>query len=277
MTPAEPSQTRAAVVPGLPAKRAVRELLAICAEDFERHRARLMHSDAPEGPHGARVALRRLRTALHACRPLLRRARRRAMAQEARRLFRLLGELRDADVLAEAAAEGAEAEELTEAAAAMRARVRAALRVVGADGFSARVTALTEGGRWWRRSARRRVARPVEAPAASALQEAWQAARAHGKRVAQMDTDSRHGFRKDLKTLRYMTDFFAPLWPGRRQRRFLDRLKRLQDALGTLNDIAVTEARLGATGQDARAEQAAAALAAAEREWRRLRRMRPWW
>ncbi len=273
----EPRQNSAALAPGVPMGAAVREILTVCAEDFERHRARLMRSDDPEGPHGARVALRRLRTALDAFRPILRRRHRRAVAQEARALFRRLGELRDADVLCDTAANDVTRTVLAQEATQQRARVRAELTAAGAEGFAERVDALTKGARWSRRRTRRRVARPVERSAAEALQNAWGAARAHGKSVAAMDTEARHGFRKDLKALRYLTDFFAPLWPGRRQRRFLARLKRLQEALGTLNDLAVAEARLGAEGSAARADEAAVAMAEAEREWRRLRRMRPWW
>ena len=277
MSAPEPRQSSAALFPGIPAGPAVREVLAVCAEDFDRHRNAVMASDDPGGPHGARVALRRLRTALLAFRPFLRRRARRAAAQEARTLFRLLGELRDADVLAETGADGPSAEVLAEEAALARARVRTALEEMGAAEFAGRVDGLTAGGDWCRRSARPRAGLPVAAPAAAALQEAWEAARGHGKRVSRMDTEQRHGFRKDLKALRYLTDFFGPLWPGRRQKRFLKRLKRLQDALGTLNDLAVAEDRLGCVGQAGRAVQADEAMAVAERDWKRLRRMRRWW
>ncbi len=273
----EPRQSRATLAPGLASHAAVRKVLDTCAEDFARHHVRVMRSDDPEGPHGARVALRRLRTALGAFRPFLRRRPRRAVAAEARALFRLLGEVRDADVLALTAADGETAEVLAQEAGKARAHVRAELVERSAKEFAGRVGELTEGKRWWRRSARRRAALPIEAPAADALDGAWDAARSYGTQVAHMDTESRHGFRKELKALRYLTDFFAPLWPGRRQRRFLKRLKRLQEALGTLNDLAVAEARLGEEGRAERARQAEQALAAAEQDWRRLRRMRRWW
>ncbi|MGY6411363.1 MAG: CHAD domain-containing protein [Alkalilacustris sp.] len=278
MTPAsEPSQTRVGLGPGDRADRAIRAVLLACAEDFERHRARVMRSADPEGPHGARVALRRLRTALGAFRGMLRRAPRRALAQEARALFRLLGELRDADVLAGQAMDGPRAAALAQEARRTRTCVRAALEARGADGFAARVARATEGGHWVRRSARRAARGPISGPAAGAMEVAWQGARAHGKRVARLDSEARHGLRKDLKALRYLSEFFAPLWPGRRQRRFLKRLKRLQEALGTLNDLSVAEARLGAEARDARAVQAQDAMVAADRDWRRLRRMRRWW
>ena len=43
--------------------------------------------------------------------------------------------------------------------------------------------------------------------------------------------------RKDLKSLRYATEFFLPLYPTRKARSFLQRLQRLQDVFGYLNDV----------------------------------------
>lgn len=271
----EPRQTTVALAPGLSVAAAIPRVLDTCAEDFERHRARLMVSDDPEGPHGARVALRRLRTALWAFGPLLRRRPVGAVAGEARRLFRLLGRLRDADVLAEAEAGGPAAAAMAARAAVLRAEVRAALADGGAEGFAARVAAVDTGRGWCRRGQRRVAAGPVETVAAGALDRAWAAVGGHGRRVAKMSVEHRHGFRKDLKSLRYLTDFFGPLWPRKRRERFLARLKRLQDALGRLNDLAIAEAQLGRS--PARDAIAAEAMAEAERDWRRLRRSKRWW
>ncbi len=277
MSAPEPSQTRAVVAPGQRADAAMREIFLTCATDFDRHLRLLMRSDDPEGPHGARVALRRLRTALRAFRPILRRKVARPLRQEARALFRALGPLRDADVLAGEIATGDGAEALAVRAARLRGEARAALEAAGADGFADRVAAQCAGKGWRRRGVRRLAAGPVEDLAAQALSDARARVGSHGKHVAKMTTEDRHGFRKDLKGLRYLTDFFAPLWPGKRQRRFLAGLKRLQDALGTLNDLAVAEAQLVESGADVRARLAEEALATADAEWTRLRKRRPWW
>jgi CHAD domain-containing protein len=62
-----------------------------------------------------------------------------------------------------------------------------------------------------------------------------------------------HKLRIDAKKLRYAADFFSTVFTGigatRRRGKFVDALKRLQDCLGDLNDIAVNEkfsARLAA-------------------------------
>jgi len=283
MSAPEPRQSRAPVAPGLTLAEAVPLVLLTCAEDFERHRARLMLSDDPEGPHGARVALRRFRTALEAFRPVLRRRRAAALLREARDTFRLLGALRDADVLAagetasdagSADGEGPRAAE----AAEVRAAVRAALAERGAEGFVVRVRQMQAGRGWCRRSKRRRAAGPLKAAAAQALDAAWADVCSHGRNLRRMSVEDRHGFRKDLKALRYLSDFFAPLWPGPRQARFLARLRTLQDALGTLNDLALAEMRLGPEGRSPAQRRAAeAAMAVASREWKLLRDTRRWW
>jgi CHAD domain-containing protein len=75
-----------------------------------------------------------------------------------------------------------------------------------------------------------------------------------------------HKLRVRAKKLRYACEFFAGAFPGkkrsRRRTRFAGKLKRLQGALGDLNDIVVHQEL---------AEQSATAPAAAARRYRRRR------
>ena len=48
-----------------------------------------------------------------------------------------------------------------------------------------------------------------------------------------------HALRLRAKQLRYAAEIFAPLYLGKATHRFIHRLSRLQDRLGTLNDAAV--------------------------------------
>ncbi len=48
-----------------------------------------------------------------------------------------------------------------------------------------------------------------------------------------------HNFRLQCKQLRYLAEFFAPFFASKAAKRFIRRLARLQDALGTLNDASV--------------------------------------
>ena len=72
--------------------------------------------------------------------------------------------------------------------------------------------------------------------------------RKQGKKLARLDARSRHKLRIQAKKVRYASEFFADLFPGkkasRRRAKFLSALERLQDCLGDLNDIAVHEDRL---------------------------------
>jgi CHAD domain-containing protein len=69
------------------------------------------------------------------------------------------------------------------------------------------------------------------------------------KRLADLDPRQRHKVRIAIKKLRYAGDFFESLFHRRkaakRLRRFERRLKKLQDRLGALNDIAVHQRLAG--------------------------------
>ena len=54
--------------------------------------------------------------------------------------------------------------------------------------------------------------------------------------TASLNTERRHALRVKLKTLRYGMEFFAPLYANHSVRRYQDALSALQDVLGALND-----------------------------------------
>ena len=55
---------------------------------------------------------------------------------------------------------------------------------------------------------------------------------------------SRHKLRVRAKRLRYASEFFAPLFKASGRKAFLASLKRMQDELGELNDVAMARERL---------------------------------
>lgn len=67
--------------------------------------------------------------------------------------------------------------------------------------------------------------------------------RKQGRCLAELDPRHRHKLRIRAKKLRYACEFFATAFTGkkrmRRRKKFIARLKRMQDALGDLNDILV--------------------------------------
>ena len=60
-----------------------------------------------------------------------------------------------------------------------------------------------------------------------------------GKRFDALDEEAQHRVRKQLKRLRYLAEFVAPLFARQAVERFLERLRPAQDALGLHNDTAV--------------------------------------
>ena len=100
--------------------------------------------------------------------------------------------------------------------------------------------------------------------------------------------DERHEARIAAKRLRYVAEFFAPLYPGKRTRAYLETLAAAQDVLGQFND-AVTAAALASElsgpADDAAAgavrgwvaAQASALEPRLAKAVRRFRAARPFW
>ena len=106
--------------------------------------------------------------------------------------------------------------------------------------------------------------------------------------IAHASNEERHAARIAAKRLRYVAEFFAPLFPVKRTRAYLEALANAQDTLGRLND-AVTAAslagELAGPGNDAAAgavrgwvaAQAAAVEPMLAKAWRRFDAARPFW
>jgi len=222
----------------------------------------------PEGVHQMRVALRRLRSALAAFRPLLGGDRVDWLAAETRWLAAALGPARDWDVflaelvapVAEALPDRTELAVLRRAAEAERARGYAQAREAIESGRA--TTLLLALGEWiegagWRDGGDTdALAHPATEVAGRLLDRRHRKAMKSGRGFARLGADQRHEVRIQLKKVRYLTEFFLSLYSGRRGRAYLNALTGLQKGLGRLNDVAVAE-RLLATVV---ADQAAAAI-----------------
>lgn len=71
-----------------------------------------------------------------------------------------------------------------------------------------------------------------------------------GNNLIDADDETRHEVRIAAKKLRYAAEFFEPLYKGRakRHRRFITAMSGLQDALGSLNDLATAPDMLWTLG-----------------------------
>jgi len=263
------------------ARQALRLIIVSTSADFDKYFNQLMTSDDPEGPHGARIALRRIRSALSGFSPLIDKEVLAAQKDEARRLFRLIGTLRDADVRAEslgsARAQGSPQDELGR----IRVALREAMITQRAATYAKRLCSLFATRHWQRKGRKAKNWRkaPVRKIAVRALNRTWSDCRAYGPSVKELSLPDRHSLRKDLKSLRYLAEYFDNLWRGRTKDRFFRRLKSLQEQLGILNDIAMIKET---TEPDRNAiksleEKTAKALAKSEKAWRLLRKRSLFW
>jgi len=247
----------------------------------------------PEYLHQLRVGVRRLRSAVRAFRPLLKRRRARAVEQPFRQMMRTLGAARDWDVFGQALAEAQAPASLVTVARARRAAARRAAReVVSSARFQlAQLGAL----RWlhgdpWRSDAAR--AEPLPRFARRSLERLHARLLQRARKIDWRDVPRRHAVRIAVKRLRYACDFFAPCFPHQAVAPMVRALAALQDTLGELNDIAVARGLLAelaaphaAPELRAAASQVRAGLAAREREliaslaqeWTALERRRPYW
>jgi CHAD domain-containing protein len=206
-----------------------------------------LHRRSPEALHQARVALRRWRTALTVFAALLTDQGRRLRA-DLDWLARELNEARDLDVFAPALeARGRSPEADREALAQLTEALE-----------QARTRAYERAERALRSERARRVmwegARPTaaaghtlagQAPAARTVVARALARRRRqllkaGPHFAGLEASERHKLRIRAKKARYAAELFGELFSHRRrQRRFTQAMRDLQDTLGELNDVHV--------------------------------------
>ncbi len=209
--------------------------------------------EAPEFVHQTRVATRRLRSALKVFSLLLPADKEELWREELRWLCNSLDGARNWDVFvartlpAVCAALPQEpalewlSMQAAEERGIQRERARAALE-------SSRYQALLlELGAWlavprWQAPAGSGLDKdmPVVAFGARVLSKGHRKLKKSARELLAMDTNERHQVRISAKKLRYAAEFFAPCFPGRRTRRYMDALENLQDVLGDLNDEATT-------------------------------------
>lgn len=230
-----------ALTADMTAAEAFGQIVASCLRQFRLNEDLLLATRAAEPLHQARIALRRLRSALTIFRPMLG-DHGAALRDELRWLAGELGEARDLDVLLPRAPEGPLRDRLRKAREAAHDRVADALSSGRARGLMLDLTEWTSAGDWLSDPAAVDArAMPARDFAAAALSRFRRKVRRGGRGLALLDDESRHDLRKDAKKLRYAADFFDPLFRDRHRkarRRFAAALADFQDRMGELNDLA---------------------------------------
>ena len=259
---------------------AVGEAMALvfrdCLAHFSANAPAVLEGDDPEAVHQMRVGLRRFRSALAIFKPVLAAAEVRALQGALGRILDLLAPVRDrdvflADILGAVAGEaGHERERRALAAVIARQRARAMRKARAAIAGRPYADALAQVGAWsgehdpaagldmltalWHR-------RRIDEFAPRALDRRHRRLLKAGRGFATLSVPQRHEVRIAVKKMRYLTEFFADLFPHPRRRCFLKALRCLQEDLGHLNDIALAEPLVAAAIAEAGRQREAVARA----------------
>ena len=223
-----------------------------CLRQFRLNEA-LLDGGGEEAVHQARVALRRLRSALSVFKAMLEDDAFERLKEELKWLAGVLGTVRDIDVLMRECQDETLRATLKDARDAAFASATAALDSPRARTLMLDFSDWLANGAWQDLSHARDIReKPVGDFAAGALDRLRRKVKKGGRDLVDLDDEARHAVRKDAKKLRYASEFFAALFDRKRQkrrhRRFLGALEVLQDQLGALNDVAARDevlARLG--------------------------------
>ncbi len=237
---AAPVETHA----GMTVIAAFRSIALACLDHLQSNEQGLQESDHPEFVHQARVAIRRLRSAIRVWKARLPPEFVARFDPVWQALARHLGETRNWDVfvaetlpaIAAAFSEGVEIACLADYAHRRGASHRqAARRALNSDAYSRMLLEFTAAVRVLPDSA----ARPLDVFAPRCLDKRARQVSELAAQAVGSDAAARHRLRVSYKRLRYALEFFAPLFPSERLRHYHLAASRLQEMLGQLNDLAV--------------------------------------
>lgn len=220
---------------------AFKQIALTCLEHFQRNEEGLRSSKDPEYVHQARVALRRLRSAIKLFTPVLPGDFVLAYGETWKTLAGALGDARNWDVFLDetlpqirsAFPKERDISHLNQEGIRNARRARKAITNVMALSeypklmieFTAAVFSLHEADD-----------RPLSEFATEQLARHASKARKHANRYKELHADERHKMRIYFKKLRYTLEFFSPLVQNKHLRPYLATLNRLQDELGMIND-----------------------------------------
>ncbi len=280
-----------ALTPAIPIGQAFQRIVGECLAQLQGNVTKLGLN--PEYMHQARIAVRRLRSALSLFGVVLPESLLGVMT-ELRWLMGYLGPARDWDVfvtqtlpqIAEQLADNRALVRLQADAAGLRdAHRQAALEAVLSQRYTRLV--LTLGLQLVRQA--NSSGKPVALCelATQTLNRQHKHVRRKGRRHAELNMAEHHALRIAAKKLRYAAEFFAGIYPHKRARLYLAALATLQDVLGALNDAVVTQrllAELSAPrgqstgiviGWTARSSQVS--LQQVHQAWRNFTRQKVFW
>ena len=288
--------------PAMAVEAALQEIGRACLAHLLRNEAAALAMQ-PEGVHQMRVAERRIRSAIAAFKKLLPAAECRWVSDELTSLLDILGSARNLDVFATELLQRARADLAHEAgladltAALEGARREAYARVEHAILSERHAAGMLRLSHWFEARAWRdaqgepspKLASPIGELAARLLDRRWREVRKRSKRFGRQTTRQRHKLRIAAKKLRYTIELLEGLFDPDDVKRFVRRLKRLQDDLGYANDVRVARDLLPELAKEAvswragvrvlewHEKQLAKGARKFRKQLRRLSRAAPFW
>jgi triphosphatase len=290
------------------ADQATYDIFHECLEQIAANMTVAQNLANPEGAHQLRVGLRRLRSAFAALSAVLKSPEMSRLGQEARWLGHEVGRVRDLDVLGnEIVPREAEADPkqhgFPELADSLRREVTKRrndlsrfLTEARAQDFLGDLMRFVETHGWNGAeglNCTKQLTIHVRKLARKALSKSWKKVRKRGRRIKSPNAEQRHELRKALKKFRYTVEFFSSLYPAKDLKRFSTRLKKLQKLCGDVNDAVMVKAMLSGKGALSNANQksqramgwviGASQVRAefgwdgAKVQWRKLRKLQPFW
>jgi triphosphatase len=216
----------------------------------------VMLAGEPEGIHQMRVAVRRLRSGLSALKPMLPLEERCWALEELKWISHTLGPARNWDVFAtsllgpvrDALSASGQLEYLVEAVEGRRNAVsddakQAILSKRYAES-TLRFFRWFEARRWREPPISEQATlllAPIANIAPELIERCYRRARKRGKRFAEQTPTERHRLRIAVKKLRYIIEILESLFDEVQVRKFVNRLKSLQDFLGHANDVRIAD------------------------------------
>ena len=220
-----------------------------CLEHFQRNEQGLLTSKDPEFVHQARVALRRLRSAIKLFAPVLPPEFVATYGQTWQTLGSALGEARNWDVFLEetlpplmcAFPDDKDGKRLRKAAQRKAHSTRKSITGLLATREYPRLLLEFTAAVY---TVGQTLPIPLEDFARQQISRHARKARKLATRHAELTPAERHRMRIAFKKLRYTLEFFAPLLPPKRLKAYLGAVAQLQEQLGLINDQVCAESLL---------------------------------
>ncbi|MDB4976628.1 MAG: hypothetical protein JWN48_4969 [Myxococcaceae bacterium] len=218
----------------------------------------------PDFTHQLRVGARRARVVLRLFRRPIGKARARVIEHDLRWIFRLLGELRDRDLLLHEVVDPLSTDEVMpslellagELGRERKLAARSVKRALRSKRYARLLLSL--------RALQHEVAsldgqdKAARKWAKKRLDERLHAVLSQRDAALGPDELARHQLRKELKKLRYAAELVRSLWSKKKVKHFLAQMEALQDTLGALNDVATGRRLLPIAAARARGDTAEA-------------------